>query len=130
MKNYILFFLLLAALAACKKEKFSPRGPTDIRIMNLTEHTLDMVIVNTSKGTDTLGSVASGAFTGYFRFEEAYPRADISARINGVLYSTDSVDYTGMTYIGQAKITYDVVVDNEQARKLRITNCSLDAPLD
>jgi hypothetical protein len=130
MKKYAVTFLLFVALVSCKKEKFAPKGPTDIRVLNVTEYTMSEIIVNTSKDADTLGTVPSGAYSDYFRFEEAFPKADISAVINGKKFSTDSVDYTGMTYIGQAKITYELVVESMNDRKLRITNCSLDAPLD
>lgn len=130
MKKYILFIFILLLSVACKKTKFSPEGPTDVRIKNLSDKIFTEVIVNTSGGTDTLGNVNAGGFSEYFRFEKAFPKAEISARIDGNLFSTGAVDYNGMTYIGQAKITYEVIISNPANNTLEISNCSLDAPLD
>ena len=130
MKKYILFICILLLSVACKKTKFSPEGPTDVRIKNLSDKILTEVIVNTSGGTDTIGNINAGGFSEYSRFEKAFPKAEISARIDGDLFSTGAVDYNGMTYIGQAKITYEVVISNPANKALEISNCSLDAPLD
>ena len=65
----------------------------------------------------------------YVRFDKAFPKAEISALVNGQLFSTGTVDYNGMTYIGQAKITYEVRISDYNAKKLTIRHCSLDAPL-
>ena len=128
-KSLILFLLLLAA-DGCKKEKFSPEGPTDVRVMNFSDAKFTEVIVNTSGGIDTLGDIIPGGFSEYFRFDKAFPKAEITAKIDGELYSTGSVNYNGMTYIGQAKITYEVIISNPANKILEISNCSLDAPLD
>jgi len=77
-----------------------------------------------------VGDIAAGDFSDYFRFEKAFPFAEISARINGELYSTGVVNYMGLTYIGQAKITYEVYISSVPDKKLTISNCSPDAPLD
>jgi hypothetical protein len=130
MKKSFLLILYIFIAIACKKEKFSPEGPTDVRVANLSDSLFTEVIVNTSGGIDTLGNINSGALSEYYRFDKAFPKAEISARINGILYSTGAVDYNGMTYIGQAKITYEVKISNPATKTLEILNCSLDAPLD
>jgi hypothetical protein len=130
MYKTLLLLLLMLATVACKKEKFSPEGPTDVRVKNLSDTRFTEVIVNTSGGIDTLGDIAPGAFSEYFRFEKAFPKAEISALIEGDLHSTGQVDYNGMTYIGQAKITYEVIILNPAQKTLKISNCLLDAPLD
>lgn len=130
MKKSFLFIIIFFVAIACKKEKFSPEGPTDVRVANLSDSAFTEVIVNTSGGIDTLGNINSGALSGYSRFNKAFPKAEISVRINGVLYSTGVVEYNGMTYIGQAKITYEVRILNPAGKTLEIINCSLDAPLD
>ena len=122
--------IFVVALTACKKTKFSPEGPTDIRVENLSDVTWMQVIVNTSKGIDTLGNIAPGGRSGYHRFEKAYNVAEISATINGEKYSTGVPDYTFLAYIGQAKITYQVYVKSAATKLLEISHCSLDAPLD
>jgi hypothetical protein len=130
MKKSFLLIIIFFVAIACKEEKFSPDGPTDVRVANLSDSAFTDVIVNTSGGIDTLGNINSGALSGYSRFDKAFPKSEISARINGVLYSTGAVDYNGMTYIGQAKITYEVKILNPASKTLEIINCSLDAPLD
>jgi hypothetical protein len=130
MTRILIFSLLILSLSSCKKTEYSPVGPTDVRVKNISGHPFTEIIVNTSGGTDTLGEANIGAFTEYFRFEKAFPKAEISARIEGELYSTGAVDYNGMTYIGKAKISYEVIVSDAATKKLGITNCSLDAPLD
>jgi hypothetical protein len=128
MKKLLLLTLVVVVLATCKKTKFSPEGPTDVRIKNKTNITFNEVIVNTSGGIDTLGTIIPGGVSEYYRFDKAFPKAEISARINNVLYSTGAVNYFGMTYIGQAKITYTVYILS--GTKLAIDSCILDAPLD
>jgi len=130
MRKSFLFIIIFFAAIACKKEKFSPEGPTDVRVANISDSAFAEVIVNTSGGIDTLGNINSGALSGYSRFDKAFPKAEISAKINGVFYSTGIIDYTGMTYIGQAKITYEVKISNPASKTLEIINCFLDAPLD
>jgi hypothetical protein len=130
MNRTILLFVLILAAFACKKEKFSPQGPTDVRVKNLSVEKFTEVIVNTSGGIDTLGDIEPGEFSEYFLFEKAFPKAEISVKIEGDIFSTGSVDYNGMTYIGQAKITYEVLISNPAEKILQISNCSLDAPLD
>lgn len=128
-KSQLLIFIFLATVA-CKKEKFSPVGPTDVRVRNLSETKFTGVIVNTSGGMDTLGDIEPGGVSDYFRFDKAFPKAEISAEVEGDKLSTGSVDYNGMTYIGQAKITYEVFISTNATKSLAISNCSLDAPLD
>jgi hypothetical protein len=129
MKKLIYSSLIILSSFACKKTEYSPEGPTDVRVMNSSDKLFTEVIVNTSGGTDTLGNINPGGFSEYFRFAKAFPKAEISAKINGDLYSTGAVNYNGMTYIGQVKITYEVIISNPANKTLEISNCSLDAPL-
>jgi len=88
------------------------------------------VFVNTSGGIKSLGSVNAGNYSDYARFDKAFPKAEISAVINGLSFSTGTVDYNGMTYIGQAKITYVVKIKDMNSRTLEISEVIPDAPLD
>ncbi len=130
MKKLILISIIILSVVACKKTKFSPEGPTDIRVRNVSDLPFTFVIVNTSDGIDTLGDISAGGVSEYYRFNKAYPKAEITADINGQIFSTGSVNYLGMTYIGEAKITYEVFISDLNNKKLAISNCSLDAPLD
>jgi hypothetical protein len=131
MKKLIPLLIIILSLLACKKTKFSPEGPTDIRVKNISTEVFNEVIVNTSGGKDTLDIVAAGALSEYKRFDKAFPKAEISAKINGLDYSTGEVDYYGLTYIGQAKITYEVWISNNTTRKLEMRVIyPLDGPLE
>jgi hypothetical protein len=130
MKKLIILSLILISVCSCKKTKFSPEGPTDVRVENMSDQPWAEVIVNTSAGIDTLGNIAAGDTSDYVRFEKAYPKAEITAIINGVNYSTGKVSYTYLTYIGQAKITYQVYIKSVPNRTLEIFNCRLDSGLD
>jgi len=136
MKNLIIFSFLLLSVLACKKKEISPEGPTDVRIRNISDLTFNEVIVSTSEKSediDTIGNITKGSVSDYFRFTKAYPKAEISAKINvgGSLlkFSTGSVNYTYMQYIGQDRITYEVYISSMNNRELTISNVILEEPL-
>lgn len=136
MKKLLIITLATIALCACKKTEFSPEGPTDIRIKNLTSETFNEVIMKTSENEediDTLGTINASTTSDYFRFTKAYPKAEISAKINigGTVstYSTGPVDFTYMQYIGQDRITYEVWVSDAPNKKLEIFNVIIEEPL-
>lgn len=136
MKKLFVIPFLLIALLSCKKKHFSPEGPTDVRIRNLSDLPFQEVIVGTSENSEdlyTVGDISSGAVSEYVRYTKAYPKAEISAKINigGTLvtFSTGSVDYTYMNYIGQDRITYEVNISNLDNRELKISNVILEEAL-
>ena len=136
MKKFIIISLILLTVLACKKKEFSPEGPTDVRIRNMSDLTFEEVIVGTSEKSvdiDTLGTIALRSTSDYFRFTKAYPKAEISAKINidGSLikFTTGAVTYTYMQYIGQDRITYEVYISNMDNRELKISNVILEEPL-
>ena len=136
MKKLIVISFILLSVLACKKKEFSPEGPTDVRIRNLSDQTFQEVIVTTSEKTedvDTIGTISSGAVSDYFRFTKAYPKAEISAKINVggslVTFTTGKVDYTYQQYIGQDRITYEVYISSMPDRQLSISNVIPEEPL-
>ncbi len=136
MKKLIIIPLLLIALLSCKKKEFSPEGPTDVRIRNLSDLPFQQVVVGTSEKTEdlfTIGDIQAGGVSEYVRYTKAYPKAEITAKINigGTLveYSTGTVDYTYMNYIGQDRITYEVYISNPDTRELKISNVILEEAL-
>jgi hypothetical protein len=129
MKKILYITIVILAVIACKKVKFSPEGPTDIRVRNLSNLPFTEVIVNTTEDKDTLGNIAPQAVSEYFRFKKAFPKAEISARINGVLFTTGPVNTTYMQYIGQDKITYEVSVSDLNNKLLTISNLIIEEPL-
>lgn len=129
MKRFIIIILVLLSVVACKKQKFEPEGPTDVRVQNLSSQTFNELTVNTSGGIQVFGTVIPGAYSVYLRFEKAYPKAEISAKINGVLYTTGPVDVTYMQYLGQDQITYYVNIPTGVSNKLEIQDVTHDAPI-
>ena len=118
MKRIIPLLVLIVALSACKKTKIEPEGPTDVRVYNNTGQIFENVVVNTSGGEYNFGTVYPQAYSQYYRYDKAYPKADISLTIRGSSYSTPSQDYTYMQYMGQMKITYKIFISNESRREL------------
>ena len=136
MKKYIIISLLLFSVLSCKKKEFSPEGPTDVRIRNISDLPFEEVIVSTSEkpeDIDTVGNISNGSVSDYYRFTKAYPKAEISAKINVngslVTFSTGAVSYTYLTYIGRDRITYEVFISNLTNRELTISNVILEEPL-
>ena len=136
MKKLIVISFILLSVLACKKKELSPEGPTDVRIRNLSDQPFQEVIVTTSEKTGdtiTIGDISSGAVSDYFRFTKAYPKAEISAKINVggslVTFTTGKVDYTYQQYIGRDRITYEVYISSMPDRQLSISNVIPEEPL-
>ena len=137
MKKVLFIFLLAIVIVGCKKTKFSPEGPTDIRVFNESDQTWTQVIVSTAKENDTVnnihtfGTIPARDTSKYIRFAKAYvPLAEITATIDGEKYSTGPVNYSYLPYVGQDKITYWVYIKNAASKLLEISNFVRDAPID
>lgn len=136
MKKLLFITFSIFLLLSCKKTEFSPEGPTDIRIRNMSDQTFTQVIVRTSEfaeDVDTIGSINPGATSEYFRFKKSYPKIEISAKVNTggsiVSYSTGTVDRTYLQYLGQDKVTYVVYISNPQTRLLAIDDVIIEEAL-
>lgn len=122
----IALLLLVICFFSCKKTPFSPEGPTDVRIRNLTGSVLTEVAVKIRDEEIAFGEIGINTVSEYHRFKTAFPKAYIFARINQDTISTGQVDFTYMNYFGQVRMTYDVTVENSL---LKIKNVTLDSPL-
>jgi hypothetical protein len=129
MKKCLFILLILIAAAACKKTKFEPKGPTDVRVRNLqSDYTFFDVVINTAGSTDTVGNIkklgiiSPGAVSEYKRVAIAFSKAEITAKINGEIFSTGPVNSTYMDYKGQMMLTYEVYISNMTNRVLTINN--------
>jgi len=135
MKRAVIILFIAVTLVACKKTKFSPEGPTDIRIRNKTSQTFEGVSVTTSDDPAyndrvfSYGTVTAGSLTSYHRFDIAYPEASITLTIGGVTYSTVTPDFQYLTYIGQDRVTYELTVLDAVSHTLKITTI-LEGPID
>lgn len=120
MKKLTVALLCLLALISCKKTEFSPKGPSEVRIENQTIRAFYDVIYRTSEedmDVDTIAYIGPQQITNYVRFSKAFPKLDVKLKMykNGVLttYSTGTVDFTYMQYMGQDRLTYKISVDSE-----------------
>jgi len=133
MKKLLLISVILISVIACKKTEFSPEGPTDVRIRNLSDVIFNEVTVDISDTIGNYGSLNPQAVSDYIRFKKAYPKAMISVKIDiggsMVTFSTGTVDYTYMQYIGQDKITYEVYISSMDKKELKIDNVVIEEPL-
>ena len=129
MKKLFLLTVILFAVISCKKTEKTPLGPTDIRVRNLTTVDMSDLIVNTFDSTYNYGILKAANISDYHRFDRAYPKANISAIINGLKYKTDTAIYTYMQYLGPDKVTYEIYISNDVQRKLSIFNVIHESPI-
>jgi hypothetical protein len=132
MKKVFIFLVILVLAISCKKHGMTPEGPTDIRVKNLSDMEMTDLKVNTSGGENNYGVVAAGATTDYYRFDKAYPKANISAVINGQTFKTDSVketDYLYYQYLGPVMATYEIYIENVAQKKLKINNVVMESAI-
>jgi hypothetical protein len=128
MRKILVITLLLHVFScfSCKKTEFSPVGPTDVRIRNISGTELTNVSVRIKEEEISFGTISINATSEYHRFETAFPKAFISAGVNNAYLDTGPVDFTYMNYFGQNRITYEVSVENSL---IVIKNVTLDSPL-
>jgi len=121
MKKLLLFLtVIFLLLIACKKSGLSPVGPTDIRVMNITNVQMTNVTINTYDSTFNYGTIDAGDTSEYHRFDRAYQKANISAIINGLTYKTDTAIYTWQHYLSTVKATYQIYDSLDAHRRLGI----------
>ena len=125
----IALFAAVVAFHGCTKEKQTPDGPTDIRIKNITDSGFINVTVNTGEEEHIFGDVAAHSETGYYRYEIAYPDAEITFTIGDNQYTTGVPDNTYAVPLQQGKFTYEVWISDEPNRKAD-SRVIADAPLD
>lgn len=105
---FMLVFFVSSLFQSCNKEEY---GPNDIRINNLSSFTYTDVHVDTSEGINEYGTINPGETTEYMRFKQSFNKADITLMIDGVQYSTESVNFTALVPLVKGKLTYDIDVD-------------------
>jgi len=126
--TFLLIVLTALILTSCKKNNYTPDGPTDIRIHNVSLLTYDsVVVINTELETNEYGTVEPGEQTEYKRFEKAYPREQVNMYIDSVSYEFPPDDSLRVL-LQQGKFTYQLDVDTV-AKSLSI-HVIADAPLD
>jgi hypothetical protein len=126
-KLFLITLFLPVVFLSCKKIEFSPEGPTDVRIRNLSNYSLSEVIVRIKDEEIAFGTIDKSNVTEYHLFKTAFPKAYISAKVNNKTISTGQVDFTYMNYFGQVRLTYDVIIENDL---LKINNVTIDSELE
>jgi hypothetical protein len=129
MKKLVLISAVLLIAISCKKVEKDPLGPTDVRIRNLSAQNMTNLTVNTSGGEYNYGALNANSTTDYHRFDKAYPKAQITATIGADVYTTGTVDYTYLHYLGQMKVTYVVDIDNQAQKTLKISDVIQESAL-
>jgi hypothetical protein len=127
MKKIVLFLLIVCLIAYCKKTEYTPEGPTDVRIRNQSSSVLSDVFVKIKDEEIFFGEIGAAGLSEYHRFKTAFPKAYISSKINGEVFTTGQVDFTYQNYFGQVRMTYEVIIDNNF---LKINNVVLDSHLN
>ena len=112
---FMLAFFVSSLFQSCNKEEY---GPNDIRINNVSPYTYTNVHVDTSEGINEYGTIIPGETTEYMRFKQSFSKADITLMIDGVQYSTESVNFTALVPLVKGKLTYDVSVSDTLNRVL------------
>ena len=119
MKKSLLIALAVLLVISCKKTKFDPEGPTDVRIRNLTTFTLQDVTVD----IDTIvnfGTIDKQSTSKYIRFPKAYSKVKLTAKADKgdgslLTFKTEDNEYTYMDYKGRVKMTYNISIPNIEA---------------
>ena len=125
----IAIFAAVMVFQGCTKEKQTPDGPSDIRVKNITDVKFNNLTVNTGEEEYIFGDVAAHSETEYYRFEIAYPDAEITFTINGNQYTTGVPVNTYAVPLQQGKFTYEVWISDESNRELE-SKVKAEAPLD
>ena len=129
MKSLLAILSLTLMMFACEKPNKTPEGPTDVRVWNITDQDFTNLSVDTGGGDYDYGNLSAGEKTDYYRFEKAYPDAEITVTINGEEYSTGPQDYTYATYIGPDMVTYKVYISNPELKILGV-DIVLEGPIE
>jgi len=131
----VVLLVLLVIMTGCKKRDITAKGPTDVRIHNQTGQVIDEVTVTVTddpayvQRVHNYGTVASGAYTEYFRFDIAHTEADITVKIGNLTYSTPATQFDYLAYIGPDRITYRLTVADAVNRVLNIETV-IEEPID
>ena len=125
----LLILVILVFLGCENKEYDRDKGPSDIRIKNMSSQVFDSIYVNTSGGEHSYGALNPGSESEYKRYDFGYPIADISVYINMVEYTYGPVNYTYEVWLGKGKFTYELSLADTVSHTLSI-EVTLDAPLD
>ncbi len=113
--HHIKFLSLLLLLTSCTTKQ------VHLRVRNSSPYTYDSVVVNTSGGENTYGTIPAGAVSDYKTFDFAYSYAHISLYIDTANYFLLPIDYVGEQKLQSGNYTYEVSVYDTATHQLGLT---------
>lgn len=129
MRKLLIVAFALLTLVSCKKTVFDPEGPTDIRIKNITTSNFTGVTVTMADTTINFGDIPAHDTSDYYRFDIAYPKAEITCMVDGETFTTGQAPDIYMQYLGLNRITYIVYISNPSDKELSIFDVIYEEPL-
>lgn len=129
MRKLLLCLLVLTILFSCKEIEYTPEGPTDVRVQNITNVNFNNLVVTMADTVIHFGNIMPGDTSSYYRFPKAFPKAEITCLIDGHTFTTGSFSDIYMQTLGQHRITYTVYISNIERGELTISNVVYDEPL-
>jgi major membrane immunogen (membrane-anchored lipoprotein) len=109
MRKFLIVIIALVCIAACSKE--NNEGEVRIRLSNISEYDFENIVVNTSTGDVSYGSLESGEYSVYKSFDLAYRYAFIELTADGETYTLQPIDYVGETPLEKGDYTYQLDLD-------------------
>lgn len=106
----ILAILMASTLAACES------GPSMVRIHNASTYDYQDLQV----GDETYGTLSAGQYTEYRDFGTAYRYNYVSLTIASDAFVLQPIDYVGEEPLGEGEFTYEIDVNDYDARALSI----------
>lgn len=121
MKKLTVLFAFILILGSCSKERLTPKGPTDVRIRNLSDIEFTNLIVNTGDEEFNYGTIAAKSDSDYYRFETAYNTIEVSATYDGMVYTNGEQVHTYDVYIGPDMVTFTILPESIGSGVLTVT---------
>ena len=113
LNRVFLYLTLVFFLASCNNEQ-----TVQLRVKNASGYTYDSVLVNTSGGENTYGTIAPGTTSDYKAFDFAYHYGFIKLQINSEVFILQPIDYVGERKLKSGKYTYEVSVSDTATHQL------------
>jgi hypothetical protein len=108
-------FMPILLLTSCTTKE------VQLRVRNSSSYTYDSVVVNTTGGESTYGTIPAGAVSDYKTFDFAYSYAYISLKIDTTSYILQPIDYVGEQKLQSGNYTYVVSVYDTATHQLGLT---------
>lgn len=109
MRRILVLIVAVALLSGCSDEV--DNGKVKIRLSNISEVDFENVVVNTSTGNVSYGSLKAQGLSDYKSFELAYRYAFIELSASGNIFTLQPIDYVGESPLDKGNYTYVLDLD-------------------